>query len=70
MQRNTKLKKRFSNKKKLILDFNAIKTIDKKKYHVCYFYISGIEIIGFFFLTSQFSLFYVNISSSIFSLQN
>lgn len=29
MLRNTKLKKRFSKKKK-ILDFNAIKTIDKK----------------------------------------
>lgn len=48
MLRNTKLRKRFS-KKTLILDFNAIKTIDKKKYHVCYLYNCGIEIIVVFF---------------------
>lgn len=56
-------KKRFSKKK--ILDFNAIKTIDKKNITFAIFIIVVLKLL-WFFLTQQFSLFYVKISSSIF----
>lgn len=66
MLRNTKLKKRFSKKKKKILTLNnAIKTIDKKNITFAIFIIVVLKLL-WFFLTQQFSLFYVKISSSIF----
>lgn len=66
MLRNTKLKKRFSKKKKKILTLNnAIKTIDKKNITFAIFIIVVLKLL-WVFLTQQFSLFYVKISSSIF----
>lgn len=61
-----KIKKKVLKKKKKILTLNnAIKTIDKKNITFAIFIIVVLKLL-WFFLTQQFSLFYVKISSSIF----
>lgn len=61
-----KIKKKVLKKKKKFLTLNnAIKTIDKKNITFAIFIIVVLKLL-WVFLTQQFSLFYVKISSSIF----